>query len=210
MDALSFTRTRIPTEQIPNAWDAFQRRTGDIRPFSLDEYPILEAMAQWYFEHREDGGFDEREMVAHSLAVYEYLLLLLGGLEGTPEYEGLLSGIGPTVVYLYCGIGQLERAKFYAQLLEREYKAGRLPEEDYLQVMKFYEEIVIREHGGSLAAVKEDLHKINRLCWDTIADRDRRIDRLTEENGRLIERVARATSPVVLGEAQERLRASYG
>ena len=204
MDALSFTRAPISQDMIQEAWENFQK-ANDIPHFSLDDYPILEGMAHWYFEHRQDPEQDEMAMVARSLAVYEYLLAEARGHEADPEYQDLLSGNGPTVVYCYCALGNYDRAKFYIQLLVNEYKFNRLPEEDYLAVMRAYELLIIRERGETITTVEKELHKINRLCWDTISARDRQIDVLGEEKADLLDKLTRGTNPVLFIEATKRL-----
>jgi len=210
MEALSFTHTGIAHDKIPTAWDVFQNRATDLCPLSLDEYPILEGMAQWYFEHCDDEGRDEDHMVVHSLAMYEYLLAQVRGLEASPEYENILTGNGPTVVYLYCGLGLYDRAKFYIQLLESEHKAGRLQEEDYLSVMRAYELLLLKERGTAITNVDNELHRITRLCWDTITARDRQVEALAEENARLVEKLARDSNPALFARARERLSEAFG
>lgn len=209
MDALSFTKALIPIDQTIDAWDRFQKSHSEMCEFTIEEYPILEGIAQWYFEHRQDPGREEVEMVTRSLSAYEYLLWTVLGIEASPRDETLLAEIGPTVMHLYCWVGNFERAKFYAQLLESEYKAGRLQEQDYLQIAQSYELILIKERGESITSVEKELHKINRTWWDTISDRDLQIDRLTEENARLLEKVAEADHPQPLTEARKRLEARY-
>ncbi|MBH0202791.1 MAG: hypothetical protein HP496_10980 [Nitrospira sp.] len=138
MDALSFTRAPIASDMIQEVWQDFQK-ANDLPHLSLGDYPILEGMANWYFEHRQDPGRDETAMVRRSLALYEYLLAHVRGHESASEYEHLLSGICPRVVDLYCELHMYDRAKFYIQLLVMERKSDRLSEEDYLEVMKAYE-----------------------------------------------------------------------
>jgi len=53
IQALSFTSSVIPASDIPGAWRKFQKQQVNLQPLFLDEYPILDAMAYWYFEHRE-------------------------------------------------------------------------------------------------------------------------------------------------------------
>jgi|CXWL01.1.fsa_nt_gi hypothetical protein len=210
MEALSFTHTDIVHDKIPTAWDAFQNRATDLCPLSLDEYPILESMAQWYFEHCNDEGRDEDHMVVHSLAMYEYLFAQVRGLEASPEYENILAGNGPAVVYLYCGLGLYDRAKFYIQLLESEHKAGRLQEDDYLSVMRAYELLLLKERGTAITNVENELHRITRLCWDTITARDRQVEVLAEENARLVEKLARDSNPALFARGRERLSEVFG
>ena len=209
MDALSFTRAPITPDMIQEAWENFQE-SKDLPYLSLDDYPILEGMANWFFEHRQDPGRDETAMVFRSLALYEYLLTQVRGHESDSEYEDLLSGIGPTVVYLYCALGIYDRAKFYIQLLVNEHKFNRLPEEDYLEVMKAYELLLIKERGEATTTVEKELHKINRLCWDTISARDRQIDVLGEEKTALLEKLTRGANPQLFVEAAKRLSSKFG
>lgn len=209
MNALSFTHATITGDSIPEAWENFQR-TKDLPYFSLDDYPVLEGIAHWYVEHRQDPGQDENAMVARSLAVYEYLLAQVRGHEADPSYQDLLSGNGPTVVYLYCALGNYDRAKFYIQLLANEYKFDRLPEEDYLEVMRAYELLLIKERGETITNVEKQLHEINRLCWDTISARDRQIDVLGEEKTELLEKLTRKANPALFVEAKERLSIKFG
>ena len=205
MDSLSFTSTPIPVEQIPHAWATFQDSNEDINILSYEEYPILEGMAQWYFEHRDDPGRVDMEMVARSLSVYEHLIQELRGREADPFYEDVLAGIGVTVVAQYCGIRNFERAKFYVHLLEQEYFALRMKDEDYLCLMGLYEQIMVQEKGESLSTVERELHRINRLCWDTISDRDRQIETFSDESAQLREEIARTKTNPDLESARQRL-----
>jgi len=209
MNALSFTRAPIAEDMIQEAWQDFQK-ANDLPYLSLDDYPILEAMANWYFEHRQDPERDETAMVLRSLALYEYLLAQVRGHESDSEYEHLLSGIGPIVVSLYCALGIYGRAKFYIQLLVIEHKSNRIPEEDYLEVMKAHELLLIKERGEATTTVEKELHKINRLCWDTISARNRQIDRLGQEKAELLNRLTRVANPALFAEAARRLSGKFG
>ncbi|MSR25233.1 MAG: hypothetical protein EXR96_09135 [Nitrospiraceae bacterium] len=156
MEALSFTRMAISPDRIHEAWGKFQDEMERFSGFVLDEFQILEGIAEWYFHHKDDATRIESEMIARALAVYEQLLLLVRGREAESDFEGLLSGIGLTVYFSYCGLGNFERAKFYFHLLESEFKNGRLSEEDYLKVLNFYGQILVRERGSSLTSTEED------------------------------------------------------
>lgn len=164
-------------------------------------------MANWYFEHRRDSGRDKTAMAHRSLALYEYLLAQVRGYESDSEYEGLLSEIGPRVVDLYCELRTYDRAKFYIQLLVIEHKSKRLSEEDYLEVMRTYGLLLIKERGEAATTVEEELHKINHLCWDTISVRDRQINVLEEEKAELLDKLARGANPGLFVEAAKR---NYG
>lgn len=209
MDTLSFTRTPIAPNMIQEAWQDFQK-AHDLPYLSLGDYPILEGMANWYSEHRRDSRRDEISMALRSLALYEYLLVQVRGHESDSDYEGLLSGIGPRVVDLYCELRMNDRAKFYIQLLEIEYKSDRLPEEDYLEVMKTYEILLIKERGEATTTVEKELHKINRLCWDTISARDRRINVIGQEKADLLDKLARGANPALFVEVTKRLSSQFG
>ena len=74
MTALSFINDPIDMDNIPLEWESYQLAQEGFVGFQCDEYPILEAIAGWFFSHREDAGRDETEMVARCLAVYEYLV----------------------------------------------------------------------------------------------------------------------------------------
>lgn len=209
MDALSFTSAPIASNMIQEAWLDFQN-THDLPYLSLDDYPILEGMANWYLEHRRDSRRDEMAMTLRSLALYEYLLVQVRGHESDSDYEGLLSEIGPRVVDLYCGLHMYDRAKFYVQLLGIEYKSDRLSEEDYLEVMKTYELLLIKERGEATTTVEKELHKINHLCWDTISARDRRLNVIEQEKVDLLDKLARGANPAFFVEVTKRLSDEFG
>lgn len=209
MDGLSFTRVPIASDMIQEAWQDFQR-AHDLPYLLLGDYQILEGMANWYFEHSQDPGRDETAMVLRSLALYEYLIEQVRGHESDSDYEGLLSGIGPRVVDLYCELRMYDRAKFYKQLLVIEYKSDRLPEEDYLEVMKTYELLLIKERAEATTTLEKELHKINCLCWDTISARDRQIDLLAHEKDELVNRLTRVANPSLFVEAAKRLSGNFG
>src|SRR2546427_6870804 len=176
MDSLSFTRSASRHDEIATAWEVFQKNQLRISELRLDEYPILEGIAHWYFDHRDDQGRDDNAMVARSLAMYEYLFQELRGHEA--EYEDILAENGVDILYLYCGLGLFERAKFYAQGLEMEYRAGRLDGEDFELVQRTLATIRHNE-----ATEQADRDRITRLQWDTLADRDRRIQELERRLG---------------------------
>lgn len=209
MEALSFTSSVIPVDAIPSAWRKFQKQQSSLYPFGLDEYPILDGMAYWYFGHRQDGLHDEQHMVAHALAVYEYLVQQVRGWEANEEYSDLFSGVGMQAFYLYYGLQNKERAKFYAQLLEMEYLAGRLDSEDFLSVQEMAEVIQRMEHKE-----RSEHEHILQLNWETITERERQI----EERNRRIEElelgyeetVSRASTAADIDRATERVSKSCG
>jgi hypothetical protein len=51
MDALSFTHKPIQLPDVPIAWAAFQKASGF--ELGIDDYPLLEGIYYWYFEHRD-------------------------------------------------------------------------------------------------------------------------------------------------------------
>jgi hypothetical protein len=71
MEALSFTDKPISSEDATSAWAIFQSHHNFV--FDYFDYPILEALSYWYFEHKDDRDRDELAMVARSVAVLEYL-----------------------------------------------------------------------------------------------------------------------------------------
>jgi len=210
MNALFFTNNPVDMANIPLAWESYQIAQDGFIGFRYDVYPILEALGRWYFDHRDDPGREQKVMVTRALAVYEFLMQQVSGREADPEYENILAGYGPTMVYLYKGIQDFERAKYYAQLVEREFLANRLEEDEYLPVMKEYEQILIEEKRTPIPNEAHDLHKINRTLWQTISARDRRIEQLEEENNRLSEQIAESRNPTFLEDARKRLKDEFG
>lgn len=188
IQALSFTSSIIPISEIPSAWRKFQKHQSKLAPFGLDEYPILDAIAYWYFEHREGGLYDEQHMVTHALAVYEYLAQQVRGWEADDEYSDLFSGVGMRAFYLHYGLQNKERAKFYAQLLEMEYLAGRLDSEDFLSVQEMASVIQSIEDKE-----RSEHERILQLNWETISDRERQI----EQRNRRIQELERRHEEVV-------------
>ncbi|MDA2911237.1 hypothetical protein MYX04_09935 [Nitrospiraceae bacterium AH_259_D15_M11_P09] len=176
VNALRFTSSPLSAEEVPIAWDRFQSEHSDIDPLLLDEYPILEGIAGWYFFHRDDPGGDEQVMVCRALAVFEHLAQLVRGHEGDEEYSGLLACNGLTILYCYCGLKEFERARFYAQLLHMEYLAGRLERDDYLQVRRIYKHILTVDKEN-----EEHTRALLELQWQTISEREKRIQELEDQ-----------------------------
>ena len=176
MKALHFTTEPISTEEIQTAWETYQLGHRDIQSFGYDEWPILEGIADWYIQHLKDPESDDSTMVRRSLAVKEYLVQQIRGSEADSEYEDILAGNGLSILYGYCGLKHFERAKFYAQLLQMEHKAGRLSDEDYAEVTENYEYILRVENKP-----ESDRDQVIKLLEDTVSDRERRIQQRDEE-----------------------------
>jgi len=202
MDSLSFTRSDIRHDEISIAWEMFQKNQGSISELRLDEYPILEGIAHWYFDHRHDQDREENTMVVRSLAVYEYLVQQLRGHEAVPEFEDILAGDGISILYLYCGLELYERAKFYGQLLDMEYRAGRLASEEYELVQQAFATIRHKE-----ITERADRDQIYRLQWDTIVDRDQKLQEFERKLGEI---TARVSSQADIDGARERISKKLG
>src|SRR5256885_302946 len=204
MNALSFTNTPIDRDNIPLAWESYQLAQEGFVGFYCDDYPILEAIADWFFAHREDTGRDEAEMVARCLAVYESLVQKVWGKQENVGYEDILAGNGQTIVFLYFGVGDFERAKFFTQVLELEHLAGRLDEEDYDQMLRVYHQILEKEHRRVPSTADREYRKITndfiRVLSDTYTDDERKIEKLEKER----------TTLDALARAKERLKAKFG
>lgn len=193
MDALSFTRASISPHEVSSAWGEFQTRSN----FGLEywDYPILEAIAYWYFEHKDHARYGEMDMVAHSAAVLEYLFARVRGREASEEYHDILASNSSTILCVHWELKNYERVRFYSNLLELEYEAGRLGEEKYIESMQFREQALINEREASGTIVDSDLLHINaslmRMLWDTWSSRETQIDQLAKTNGKLYEALAR-------------------
>lgn len=209
IQALSFTSSVIPIGEIPSAWRKFQKHQTNLPPFGLDEYPILDAIAYWYLEHREGGLYDEQHMSTHALAVYEYLVQQVRGWEANEEYADLFGGVGMQAFYIHYGLKNKERAKFYAQLLEMEYLAGRLDSEDFLSVQQMAEVIQRTEDKE-----RSEHERILQLNWETISDRERQIEernrRIDELERRYEETVRRASTATEIDRTTENVSKSCG
>lgn len=212
MNALSFTHKPISSKQVSTAWDAFQR-DGDFA-FDYEDYPILEAISSWYFEHKDEPERDQLAMVARSVAVLEYLFAQIRGREASDDYKDILAGNGVTILSLYWVLKDYERVKFYANLLDLEYRAGRLGEDEYLASLQFYEECLVREKDPSVSTIDTDLHKINqsliKLLWDTWSDRESKIDQLAKANAELYEELARRDDSTYPEPARRELSKLFG
>ena len=212
MDTLAFTCTPITPRDVPTAWAAFQADKG----FELDywDYPILEAISFWYFEHKDDPRYSEIQMVARCAAVLEYLFARVRGREADDEYSDILAGNGLTILSLYWGLKDYERVKFYANLLDLEYRAGRLGEEQYLTSLQFHEECLLREKEPSVTTTHAELHKINesliKLLSDTWTDRESKIDELAKANAKLYEELARQKDSTYPELARRELSTLFG
>jgi hypothetical protein len=201
---LSFTSLVIPSNEIPSAWRKFQEAKVDLIPMALDDYPILEGIAYWYFQNREESHYGAQHMLEHALAIYEYLVQQVRGWEASEEYADLFTHIGMDLFYLYYGLRNKERAKFYAQLLEMEYLAGRLDSEDFLSI----QELVGVIHNAERTKESER-EQILQLQWHTITDRERELEerdqRLQALERRQAETVTRASTQDDITQASDRV-----
>ena len=204
MKALHFTTEPISTEEIQTAWEKYQLGHRDIQPFGYDEWPILEGIAGWYIQHLKDPESEDSIMVRRALAVKEYLVQQIRGREADSEYEDILAGNGLSILYGYCGLKHFERAKFYAQLLQMEYKAGRLSDEDYAEVTENYEYILRVENKP-----ESDRDQVIKLLDDTVSDRDRKIQEL-ENRLKEAEAVAEKSHQAELEQARKNLAKKFG
>ena len=203
--ALPFTSRPISNEEIPIAWERFLKEnlSEESIGFLGNHWPILECIAGWYVSHWSEPGCDDNEMVRRALAVFEYLIQFLYGAELEECYSEILTGNGLTILYGYYGLKNFERAKFYAQLLGMEYLAGRLDSEDYLDVKKNYDHLLKLGHEDR-ASID---NKILDLQWQTISDREKRIEELEE---RLDQIISREKNQVNLQKAEEELEEKFG
>lgn len=202
--ALPFSSRPISNEEIPIAWERFLKDelSEESLVFLRSRWPILECIAGWYISHLHEAGYDDNEMVRRALAVFEYLIQFLYGAGPEDCYSEVLTGNGLTILYGYCGLKDFERAKFYSQLLRMEYIAGRLDFEDYSDVKKAYDHILKLEYED-----RESNSKILALQWQTISDREKRIEEL--EN-RLNQVIRRKRNQVDLQKAEEELKVKFG
>lgn len=168
---LSFTSLPISETDIPRAWRNFQARTG--RELCRTDYPVLEALAYWYFDQREIESFGLNHMVAHAAAIYEYLIQELWGWQNDPEFSEVFKDSALNAFYLSYGLRLAERSKFLAQVLELEFQSGRLSLEDFEPVREMVQTINKIEKDK-----EEETNRVLKLHWDTINDRDRKIQQL--------------------------------
>ncbi len=173
LNAMTFTTDPISSQDLITAWRNYISANPGAESFDYYDYPILEGVAQWYFNHREEAGRDEKTMVLRVLAVYEHLVQAVRGREVDPEYQDILSSNGVGILYLYCGLKMFERGKFYAQLLEMEHVAGRLDDESYDWVLRAYKKILSDEDQR-----ESERTALGQITWDTISDYQRKNDAL--------------------------------
>lgn len=204
MNAITFTTDPISSQDFITAWGNYISANPGAEPFDYCDYPILESMAQWYFNHREEAGRDEKAMVLRALSVYEHLIQAVRGREADPEYQDVLSGNGVAILYLYCGLKMFERAKFYAQLLEMEHVAGRLDDESHDWVSRAYKKILSDEDQR-----ESERTALGQITWDTISDYQRKNDAL-ERRLAEVEARSRANHPDEFQKAQEKLLQRFG
>lgn len=203
--ALPFSSRPISNEEIPIAWERFLKDelSEESIAFLRSRWPILECIAGWYISHWHEAGYDDDDMARRALAVFEYLIQFLYGAELEEYlYKEILTGNGLAIIYGYCGLRDFERAKFYAQLLRMEYLAGRLDPEDYHQVKRNYDHILRLEHED-----RETINKILELQWQTISDREKRIEELKNSLNQIIEQ---ESNKVDLGKAEKELKVKFG
>ncbi len=204
--ALPFTSRPISNEEIPIAWERFLKEnlSEESIGFLGNHWPILECIAGWYVSHWSEPGYDGNEMVRRALAVFEYLIKFLYGTRLEECYSEVLTGNGLTILYGYCGLKNFERAKFYAQLLGMEYLAGRLDSEDYLDVKKNYDHLLKLGHEDRASI---DNKILDDLQWQTISDREKRIEELEEHLDQII---SREKNQVNLQKAEKKLEEQFG
>jgi hypothetical protein len=84
------------------------------------------------------------------------------------------------MIQLWKRLKNFSRAKFLIQWAEERYRARLVSHEEYLDLAKIWAELVVEERGDDLTECERDLNKILRIAWDTISDRDCRMEELRE------------------------------
>ncbi|MCY3955238.1 MAG: hypothetical protein OXF47_04495 [Nitrospira sp.] len=200
--ALLFTSKPICNEEIPIAWAGFLNDIEISEEFiDLLDWPVLEGIAWWYFFYRNEAGYNEDDMVRRALAIFEHLIPFFYGHEEEYDKE-IFPANGLNVFYGYFGLKYFERAKFYAQCLQIAYLADRLDSEDYHQVKKMYDYILKLENED-----RESNNKILELQWQTLSDREKRIEELEK---RLHQIIKQESNKVDLGKAEKELKEKFG
>ena len=162
---------------------------------------MLEGIAWWYFLYRNEAGYNEDDMVRRALGIFEYLIPFFYGHEEEYDKE-IFPANGLNIFYGYFGLKHFEKAKFYAQCLQIAYLADRLDSEDYYQVKKMYGYILKLENED-----RESNNKILELQWQTISDREKRIEELEK---RLHQIIKQESDKVDLGKAEKELKEKFG
>ncbi len=201
MEALKFTQKPVPTvpAEIQGAWDRYLD-AADSR-LSYHDYPVLAGMADWYYERSDD-----RDMAARAVSVYEYLFSAVH--DRTVEFEP--SDYVRRMIRLWRQLKNFSRAKFLVQWSEERYHAGLLSHEEYLDLARIWAELVVEERGADLTECEKDLNNILRIAWDTVSDRDRKIEEFSDRSLRLSEEIARARDATYPLAARRRLEAKFG
>ena len=200
--ALQFTSRPICNEEIPIAWASFLNDMEISEEFiDFLDWPVLEGIAWWYFLYRNEAGYNEDDMVRRALAIFEYLIPFFYGHEEEYDKE-IFPANGLNIFYGYFGLKHFEKAKFYAQCLQIAYLADRLDSEDYYQVKKMYGYILKLENED-----RESNNKILELQWQTISDREKRIEELEK---RLHQIIKQESDKVDLGKAEKELKEKFG
>ena len=205
MEALTFTNEPMPTDfdEIRSAWERFLDKTGT--SLSCNDYPIMEAVFDWYYERSDDAS-----MAARAIAVYEYLFLSHEHMIKEQEVENFARSYVPYLVRLWRQLKNYSRAKHMIQWMEDQYFAGYIDHEDYLSLAKTWAEIIIEERGAEITECERDLNRILKIAWDTISNRDRQIENHREEKLRLAEELARAKDESYPEAARRRLEDKFG
>lgn len=201
MEALKFTRESAPTvlAEIQDTWKHYLDAVDS--SLTYHRYPIIEGMADWYYERSDD-----LDMAARAVSVYEYLFSAVH--DRTVEFEP--SNYVRRMIRLWRQLKNFSRAKFLVQWAEERYHAHLLSHEEYLDLAKIWTELVVEERGDDLTDCERNLNKILRIAWDTISHRDRRIEELSERSLRLSEEIARARDATYPQAACRRLEARFG
>ena len=154
IERLSFTRMLESEDAgaLKMAWTRF------LNEFDIAfGWPLSEGMAGWY---------EEREMYAHAIAVYEHLYTLVR--QGELEYgdfdqrsdsseRSFLETWLIRLVHLYYRRKQPERARHLYHLIEDYYIDGYVSLEGYMKILPDWPDLV---HAGIAQQIEQDLRDV--------------------------------------------------
>lgn len=172
IERLSFTHSEVDDERkLKTAWTTFLNEADT----AFDELTLSEGVAGWY---------EEREMYAHAIAVYEHLYALVRqGELGHGDFDqrsdssqrSSLETWLTRLVKLYSRQEQPERARHLGELIEDYYIDGYVSLAGYIEIISFLPELsrtaIARQACSDRDEAWNKLKYEQALLFDDLHDR---------------------------------------
>ena len=192
--------TTVTDKEILKAWDRYCEELGS--SLGYHDYPILEAIADWY----DEKSCDEPDMAVRALAVYEHLFSAWQDRNADTEATDYVWPL----IRLWREQKNFSRARFLAEFLEEKLRQENADLEDLLKIRGVRARLAAEERGGEVSRGELDLAKISDMALATISDRDRKIETITEESLRLSRELAQLRDASYPEPARLELKDKFG